>query len=396
MEYNSIQLLKSLSSRPLNRFNKNIPFIKSLINILDKSNKIANKIFTTLENPSITKFTTLPNTNPPITKVVSPLIIKNIYSNLKYTIQYNIQYLDIQSFTIYFYVTSKPTEKDLIEYTQRIYVLVNTISFFILFLQFRQPNKKLKYNHQNVFFYMTKLKKELPYGPIAQLEQYHVNTGYTAPHKGNSDIVIYRKEEWYKVFIHEYVHNHHLDFSHLDLPFMKLSKKIYNINNDILFSEAMAEIWALSINILMISYLFKKYNMFPELHKIIPQNHSRLGVGDIFQYLLNTEIYFSIIQTKKILKYLNTPYSTLFDKSKSINIHNENTNICSYYFIKTIYLYFYFDIEYLMSLSNNKKIDIKTFERMAKHPHIIYLLNEKFPTNINNTNTLRMCAAEIH
>ena len=48
-----------------------------------------------------------------------------------------------------------------------------------------------------------------------------------------------------------------------------------------------------------------------------------------------------------------------------------------------------------MSLSN-KKVDIKSFEKMAKHPHIIYLLNETIPTDIIHSNTLRMCALEIH
>jgi hypothetical protein len=395
MEYNSIQLLKSLTlstTKQVNKF-KDIPFIETLIQILDKANKISDKVFLSVKNPSITKFTSFPIIRPPITEVISNVIIKYIYSKLKYIIEYNIQFLDIQSFTIRFYVTSKPTKRELMEYNQRIYVLINTLSFFILFLQYKN-SKKIKFHHQNIFFFMTSLKKELP-NHKSELEQYHVNTGYTAPHKGNSDIVIYRKEEWYKVFIHEYVHNHHLDFSHLNSSFMKLSKKIYNINNDILFSEAMAEIWALSVNILMISYLFKKYNMFPELHKIIPSNHLRMGVSHIFQYLLNIEIYFSIIQTKKILKYLNTNYSQLFDKSKSIKIHNENTNICSYYFIKTIYIYFYLELDYLMTLSN-KKVDIKSFERMANHPHIIYLLNEKIPTGIIHSNTLRMCALEIH
>ena len=393
MEYNSIQLLKSLSASP-KRINENIPFIVSLLTILDKANKITNKVFLTVKNPSINKFVSFPNIQPPITKVISNVITNHIYSKIKYVIKYNIQYLDIQSFTICFYVTSKPTKRELNEYTQRIYVLLNTISFFILFLQEKNSNKKIKYHHQNIYFFMTTLKKELP-NHLTELEQYHVNTGYTAPHKGNSDIVIYRKEEWYKVFIHEYVHNHHLDFSHLNSSFMKLSKKIYNIDNDILFSEAMAEIWALSINILMISFLFKKYNMFPELHNILPRNHLRMGVSDIFQYLLNIEIYFSIIQTKKILKYLNTNYSQLSDKSHSIKIHNDNTNICSYYFIKTIYIYFYFETEYLMSVSN-KKVDIQSFEYMAKHPHIIHLLNEKIPTNFLHSNTLRMCALEIH
>lgn len=394
MDYNSIQLLKSFSSSYLKRVHKNIPFIKQLIIMLDKANKITNKVFLTVKNPSVTNFVSFPIIQPPITNVISEQITNHIYSKIKYVIEYNIQFLDIQSFTIRFYVMSFPTKKVLNEYIQRIYVLLNTISFFILFLQEKQSNKKIKYNHQNIFFFMTSLKKELP-NYLTELEQYHVNTGYTAPHKGNSDIVIYRKEEWYKVFIHEYVHNHHLDFSQLNSSFMKLSKKIYNIDNDILFSEAMAEIWALSINILMVSYLFKKYNMFPELHKVIPRNHTTMGVSDIFQYILNIEIYFSIIQTKKILKYLNTTYSQLSDKSHSIKIHNDNTNICSYYFIKTIYIYFYFELEYLMSLSN-KKVDIKSFEYMAKHPHIIYLLNENIPTNLIHSNTLRMCALEIH
>jgi hypothetical protein len=394
MEYNSIQLLKSLSLSSTKRVNKRIPFIETLIRILDKANKISNELFLTVKNPSISKFTSLPIIHPPITEVISNVIIKNIYSKIKYTIEYNIQFFDIQSFTIRFYVTNKPTKKELMEYNQRIYILLNTLSFFILFLQHKNLNKKIKYHHQNIFFFMTPLKKELPIYR-SELEQYHVNTGYTAPHKGNSDIVIYRKEEWYKVFIHEYVHNHRLDFSQFDSSFVKLSKKIYNINNDILFSEAMAEVWALSVNILMVSYLFKKYNMFPELNKIIPGNQLRMGISHIFQYLLNIEIYFSIIQTRKILKYLNINYSQLFDKTKSIKIHNKNTNICSYYFIKTIYIYFYFELEYLMTLST-KKVDIKSFERMAKHPHIIYLLNENIPIDIIHSNTLRMCALEIH
>ena len=193
MEYNSIQLLKSLSLSSTNQVNKKIPFIEPLIKILDKANNISNKVFLSVKSPSISKFTTFPIIHPPISEVISNVIINNIYSKLKYTIEYNIQFLDIQTFTIRFYVTNKPTKRELIEYSQRIYILINTLSFFILFLQYKNSNKKIKYQHQNIFFFMTSLKKELP-NHMSELEQYHVNTGYTAPHKGNSDIVIYRKE----------------------------------------------------------------------------------------------------------------------------------------------------------------------------------------------------------
>jgi len=394
MEYNSIQLLKSLTKSQTVDTKKNIAFVDKLILTLDKANKIANKIIRLIPNPSIIKFEEMPSIIPPITDVISKEIVNHIRSSLKYVIEYKIQYLNIQTFTISFYVSSKPTKRDLIEYAQRLYVILNTISFFIILLKTKNQNKRIKYNHQNIFFFMTSLKKVLP-DYKTELEQYHVNTGYTAPHQGNSDIVIYRKEEWYKVFIHEYVHNHHLDFSELNSSFLKLTKKIYNINNDILFSEAMSEIWALSINILMISYLFNKYNMFPELHKVIPGEYSKRGVNCIFQYFLNAEIYFSIIQTKKIFKHLNINYNHLFDKSKKIRFHNDNTNVCSYYLIKTIYIYFFFEMEYFLSLST-KKTSIETFERMASHPHIIHLLNEKIPSNIFQPNSLRLCALEIN
>lgn len=394
MEYNSIQLLKSLTKSQSIDVNKNIGFVDKLLLSMDTANKITNKIMPFVPNPSITKFEKMPSISPPITEVISKEIVKHIYTSLKYVIEYNINYLNIQTFTISFYVTNKPSKKDLLEYSQRLYVVLNTISFFIVLMKIKNSNKRMKYNHQNIFFFMTNLKKLLP-SHKTELEQYHVNTGYTAPHQGDSDIVIYRKEEWYKVFIHEYVHNHHLDFSQLNSSFSKLTKKLYNINNDILFSEAMSEIWALSVNILTISYLFKKYNMFSELHKVIPHEYTKKGAGCIFQYLLNAEIYFSIIQTKKLLNYLNINYNHLFNKSKTVKFHNDNTNVCSYYLIKTIYIYFFLEMEYFLTLSN-KKTTVQSFERMAKHPHIIHLLNEKIPTDIFHSNSLKLCALEIN
>ena len=48
MEYNSIQLLKSLSLSSTKQVNKRIPFIETLIRILDKANKISNELFLTV------------------------------------------------------------------------------------------------------------------------------------------------------------------------------------------------------------------------------------------------------------------------------------------------------------------------------------------------------------
>ena len=61
----------------------------------------------------------------------------------------------------------------------------------------------------------------------SMLSSYHVNTGYTQHSLINSnykDIIIFRKEEWFKVFIHECIHAYNLDFN------MALLKSIYYSN----------------------------------------------------------------------------------------------------------------------------------------------------------------------
>jgi hypothetical protein len=194
--------------------------------------------------------------------------------------------------------------------------------------------------------------------------------------------------------------------------FLKLSKKIYCINNDILFSETISELWALLLNLLIISYLFKEKNMFQELRSVLPPDIIKRESIGIFWHLLVIEVYFSLLQTNKILQYLGIKYSDLFNEhelnskscsfkgkiqsKKMYKIHHSNTNICSYYIIKSIYLYFYlFLFTNLENIFYKKPVNVKYFESMAKHPQIIRLLNEPIPFHINSY-TLKMCALEIH
>ena len=65
----------------------------------------------------------------------------------------------------------------------------------------------------NIFVYFTSLKKELPESQHMILQANNVNTAFTTTCPVNSDIVIFRQEEWFKVFIHETFHNFALDFS---------------------------------------------------------------------------------------------------------------------------------------------------------------------------------------
>ena len=56
----------------------------------------------------------------------------------------------------------------------------------------------------------------LPSTNIEILNSSHVNTAFTRTCPKKSEIVVFRKEEWFKVFIHESFHNFGLDFSDMN------------------------------------------------------------------------------------------------------------------------------------------------------------------------------------
>ena len=64
-----------------------------------------------------------------------------------------------------------------------------------------------------IYLYMTPFEKFLPECSITVIGPDNVNSGisYVCPEDG--EIVIYRREEWFKVFIHETFHALGLDFA---------------------------------------------------------------------------------------------------------------------------------------------------------------------------------------
>ena len=57
---------------------------------------------------------------------------------------------------------------------------------------------------------MTTLHKFLPHNEEDEITKFNINSGYASINEGT--IVIFRKEEWFKVFIHESIHYFNLDF----------------------------------------------------------------------------------------------------------------------------------------------------------------------------------------
>lgn len=181
----------------------------------------------------------------------------------------------------------------------------------------------------DIYLYFTDFKKEFPKDRNDILGDMNVNTAYTfscsLSDSGNNEMYIYRKEEWFKVFIHESFHSFALDFSNMSRDFSdKQILKIFPLHIDLRFYETYTEMWAEVINIIYIVYSSKIKN------KIVK----------VTEYL-KMEQLFSLFQALKILKYNHISYVELYEmtesaKMKRIHNYKENTPVMAYYILKSI------------------------------------------------------------
>lgn len=181
-----------------------------------------------------------------------------------------------------------------------------------------------------IYFYFTSLEKSLPTSNIHILDETNVNTAFTTTCPKNSEIVVFRKEEWFKVFIHETFHNFGLDFSMMNNEEInKCILDIFKVYSHVNAYEAYTEFWAEIINALFCSF------------------YSIKDKNNIHEFLTNAEFYinfertYSFFQLVKTLDFMGLTYSDLYSNSKHSvivreNLYKENTNVLSYYIIKCV------------------------------------------------------------
>lgn len=164
-----------------------------------------------------------------------------------------------------------------------------------------------------VYFYFSLLTKKLPTEPGGIITEEHANTGFT--HNCSQEIIIYRKEEWFKVFIHETFHNSNMDFSAQDNSVAKRRMlSLFKVDSEINLYEAYTETWAEIINVAFCSF-----------------TTSETDFHENAELLMGYERCFSWIQMNKVLRHMGTSYSQLFVPG---NGYREKTNILSYFVIK--------------------------------------------------------------
>jgi hypothetical protein len=188
----------------------------------------------------------------------------------------------------------------------------------------------------DIYFLLTKNKKNLPTVSNQFIDRKHVNTAFTFACTKNNEIHIFREEEWFKVFIHETFHSFGLDFAKFDCTDTNSNiLDIFNVNSDVRIFETYCEVWGELINTMFIAYYSTKWN---------PDSNIWLDtVTSKTISMMHDEIRFSLFQCAKVLSYYDLRYDELFTSGhnkKTVNEkYKEKSHVLSYYIIKSLFFF---------------------------------------------------------
>jgi len=330
-------------------------------------------------------------------------------SIIKEKIKFQLTYQTIlfgKTINIYFFSEKKDSVKN----------LFNQISLIQMWLSYIISASNSDSNcckTLSIYFYKLDHNKNIPNNLAARLNEHHVNSAFTYCCVPNNEIIIFREEEWFKVFIHETFHSFGLDFARQENNKINQSlKELFGLHIMYNLTESYSESWARIINIMFCAYWTKNH------HKNFDQFQKE------FYKLMNVEVFFSVLQMVKVLEFNNLEYDKIISLSnKSINgsseqkttmqNYTESTPVFSYYVLTCINLMnlnsfitwcsqhnkiiFNFD-----SHNANARLDkyVQLIKKMRTNKYLlknIYCIQALFKNNDDDwlNNTLRMSINQI-
>ena len=209
----------------------------------------------------------------------------------------------------------------------------------------------------DIYLYLTPFKKKLPESELVVLDAKQVNTAWTWACEKNGEIILFREEEWFKVFIHETFHNLGLDFANMNLQNLNTKlRKIFRIHGEINSFEAYCDFWARILNSAFTSYF-------------LLDNKSSYNEFSLYcDFCFQLERMFTIFQCAKVLQYMNLLYSQLYETDIS-SIYKENTNVFSYYILTAVLMNDYTEF---FSWCNKNNISLFQFKRTDQNLDLYY------------------------
>jgi hypothetical protein len=210
-------------------------------------------------------------------------------------------------------------------YAYKVFIWLSIIS--------RLANKECS-EKLDVYFYMTPFKKERPHHGGGNLSAMHVNTGLTRNCETHGEIIVYRTEEWFKVFIHESMHNFNMDFIEMELHEAneRLRQAFCIPHDDVLLFESYTEAWARIITIMIDTYFNKDASSTAN----IADTRVRF-IRTVREKLANNAL-FHVYQAVKVLDIMNLKYSeitvlTTENMEVCRKRYKEDTNVYAYYIL---------------------------------------------------------------
>ena len=255
----------------------------------------------------------------------------NHYShNIKTYLQQNIKQQLIYKFYIYdreidiiFSLFSDDDVSNIDQYNAYIKIIVIWLHMCNTYTT-KNCSKTLK-----IYLNLTPFKKKLPKNRSEIIGYDHINTGMTYRCVVDNEIFIYRKEEWFKVLIHETFHSYGLDIDTYDNNKLKSQiSKLFPIDSTFNIAESYTETWARILNCCFCSFLSSK-----------DKKDFRL----FLDFSLQVERIFSIMQMNKILSFMGLQYKDLWadnDISKGLRntLYKEQSNAFSYFILGGIFM----------------------------------------------------------
>jgi hypothetical protein len=385
-----------------------------LLEQLTRSDKYVRKLRGNL-NPSISQIREI--SDIPKSAIFShgsmPIKVEEyIHTHSVFCIKYQFAMFHRKIF-IYFIATNH-NDNNLNVYTEYVERIIMWL--YILHIQSSEKcSEQLK-----IFIYFTEMDKWLPRPThkLHILDQSNINTAYTYSCRKNNEIVIYRKEEWFKVFIHETFHSFGLDFSSNSDSVLTKEKilQLFNVNSDVNLFEAYTELWARIMNAVFTSYYL---TIGTKRIGNIYINNKSLFI-DKCEILIYLEKIYSCFQMVKVLDYMSVNYEDIIhmDHHSSISIklkYREKTNVLAYYVITNILIFYYQDFFLWLNKNNTNNslfqskqevsYQLKLCAFIQSHynmPDFIASIrcSEKTLTQLNNKqfnlrNNLRMTLCEL-
>ena len=214
-------------------------------------------------------------------------------------------------------------------------------------------------NHRIIFFYTTEntdklfsymdrllylLKPSSPVDAVILLSSakktYPENRVFGLPHANSGfwsagRIVVYRKEEWFKVFIHECFHHLHYEKVLFDEKLRPRILALFKVYSEVNLYESYCEVWARTLNCCMMSVCHK-----------IP-----------LETLLYHEKRYAVRHMVNVLHHMNLTYHKLQKPST----YAEDTNVLAYVVITAILMYQDFIPTHLSSMPGFRLTDSEPY-----------------------------------